>query len=266
MEEPQLRLKAKKHFGQHFLVAPDAIRRISEAALALPAEGIIEIGPGGGVLTTPLLEDGRPLFAVELDPEAAGLLRVRFGGLPHFHLLEGDAVRIPFPKGGPWSVVGNLPYNAATAILTRFLVEPIPWSGMVFMFQLEVGRKLTGTPGQKDYGPLSVLVQLCARVERVIKLGPGAFLPRPKVDSIVLAFHPDPDGPAHSERKPLLEFLHLCFAHRRKTLANNLAARFPGARAQAACEAAGIHAGIRAEGLGPRDLLTLFRGLNTPGG
>ena len=114
--------------------------------------------------------------------------------MPHFHLLQGDAVQVPLPEGPPWSVVGNLPYNAATAILTRFLVEPIPWERMVLMFQLEVGQKLLGKPGEKDYGPLSILAQLTTRMTRLMKLGPGAFRPAPKVDSVVLLFEPRPGG------------------------------------------------------------------------
>ena len=126
----------------------------------------------------------------------ARCMQDRFGALPHFHLLQGDAVQVPLPEGPPWSVVGNLPYNAATAILTRFLLEPIPWERMVLMFQLEVGQKLLGKPGEKAYGPLSVLAQLTTRMTRLMKLGPGAFRPAPKVDSVVLLFEPRPDAPA----------------------------------------------------------------------
>ena len=186
------RLRPKKEFGQHFLASPRAVRTIVAEALGSGAPRLLEIGPGPGVLTGPLLEDGRPLWAVELDPEACGLLQERFGTLEAFHLLAGDAVRAPLPEGGPWSIVGNLPYNAATAILTRFLVEPVPWDRMVLMFQLEVGQKLMGKPGEKSYGPLSVVAQLATGMTRLLKLGPGAFAPPPKVDSVVIRFEPRP--------------------------------------------------------------------------
>jgi 16S rRNA (adenine1518-N6/adenine1519-N6)-dimethyltransferase len=257
--DPRPPLRPKKEFGQHFLTAPRAIRSIVEEALASPAPRLLEIGPGPGVLTEALLQDGRPLWAVELDPEACALLSTRFGGQASFHLVQGDAVEAPLPGGPAWSVVGNLPYNAATAILTRFLLEEIPWERMVLMFQLEVGQKLMGRPGEKSYGPLSVLAQLCAKLGRVLKLGPGAFSPPPKVDSVVLRFEPLAGAPDHGERRAFLAFLHQAFAHRRKTLANNLAGRLSPQACRELLEALGIPAGVRAEALPPEALLRLFR-------
>ena len=198
-----------------------AIATLVGAALASGAPRLLEIGPGPGVLTERLLADGRPLWAVDLDPEACELLQSRFGDRPQFHLLQGDAVRLPLPEGEPWSVIGNLPYNAATPILARLLTEGVAWERMVLMFQLEVAQKLMGVPGTKAYGPLSVLAQLCARLTRLVKLGPGSFRPAPKVDSAVVLFEPRKDAPSLPERKALLQVLHRSFAHRRKTLANN---------------------------------------------
>ncbi|MCE1205087.1 MAG: 16S rRNA (adenine(1518)-N(6)/adenine(1519)-N(6))-dimethyltransferase RsmA [Holophagaceae bacterium] len=218
---PIARLRPKKAFGQNFLVNEGAIATIVGAALASSAPRLLEIGPGPGVLTERLLADGRPLWAVDLDPEACDLLESRFAAQPQFHLLQGDAVQIPLPEGDPWSVIGNLPYNAATPILARLLTEDIAWDRMVLMFQLEVAQKLMGVPGTKAYGPLSVLAQLCARLTRLVKLGPGSFRPAPKVDSAVVLFEPRGDAPSLPERRALLQVLHRSFAHRRKTLANN---------------------------------------------
>ncbi len=253
------RLRPKKELGQHFLTAPHAVRAIVGEALDSGAPRLLEIGPGPGILTGPLLEDGRPLWAVELDPEACALLAGRFGDRAAFHLLEGDAVRVDLPPGPPWSIAGNLPYNAATAILTRFLVEPVPWDRMVLMFQFEVGQKLMGRPGEKAYGPLSVLAQLATRMTRVLKLGPGAFSPPPKVDSVVLRFDPRPGAPELPERRALLAFLHQAFAHRRKTLVNNLAGRMAPEEGRALLLAQGLEPGVRAEALAPGALLGLFR-------
>ncbi len=219
--ESPVSLRPKKAFGQNFLVNEGAVQVIIGNALASSAPGLLEIGPGPGALTEKLLADGRPLWAMDLDPEAIALLEQRFSGLTHFRAVLGDAVQAPLPEGGPWSVVGNLPYNAATPILTRFLLEPIPWERLVFMFQLEVGQKILGKPGTKEYGPLSVLSQLCCKVTRLIKLGPGSFRPAPKVDSVVLRFDPLSEAPDYPTRKALLELLHRSFAHRRKTLVNN---------------------------------------------
>jgi 16S rRNA (adenine1518-N6/adenine1519-N6)-dimethyltransferase len=253
-----LKLIPKKRFGQHFLIQKSAIRAIAEAALASPAPHLLEIGPGPGVLTEPLLADGRPLWAVDLDPDAIAVLGQRFQGLSHFHPVLGDAVKAPLDFGGPFSVVGNLPYNAATAILTRFLVAGVPWERMVFMFQLEVGQKLLGRPGEKEYGPLSILAQLSCRLTRLMKLGPGSFRPPPKVDSAVLLFEPRAQAAPVAQRKALLAFLHLSFAHRRKTLANNWHGRFTPDQTQSLLAAHGLPAAIRAEAVSPAVWLDLF--------
>ena len=250
MDAPHRLLKAKKAFGQNFLVNEGAIRAIVTAALEAPAERLLEVGPGPGVLTERLLADGRPLWAVDLDPEAIQLLQARHPE-PHFHLLHGDAVTLPLPEGPAWSIVGNLPYNAATPILTRFLTEPVPWSRMVLMFQKEVGQKLMGRPGTKEYGPLSVLSQLCARLTRLAVLGPGSFRPSPKVDSVVLQFDPRPDAPDLEARRRLLALLHRGFAHRRKTLSNTLGAE--------GVSAAGLDPSLRPEALAPEQWLHLMR-------
>ncbi|HXC16353.1 MAG TPA: 16S rRNA (adenine(1518)-N(6)/adenine(1519)-N(6))-dimethyltransferase RsmA [Holophagaceae bacterium] len=250
MDSPHRLLKAKKAFGQNFLVNEGAIRTIVAAALDSGAERLLEIGPGPGVLTERLLADGRPLWAVDLDPEAIELLRSRHL-FPHFHLVLGDAVKLPLPEGPAWSIVGNLPYNAATPILGRFLTEPIPWTRMVLMFQKEVGQKLMGRPGTKEYGPLSVLAQLCAKLTRLAALGPGSFRPSPKVDSIVLQFDPREDAPDLETRKRLLALLHRAFAHRRKTLSNTLGAE--------ALLAAGLDPSLRPEALAPDAWLHLVR-------
>jgi 16S rRNA (adenine1518-N6/adenine1519-N6)-dimethyltransferase len=254
-----LKLIPKKRFGQHFLIQPSAIRAIVEAALAAKAPHLLEIGPGPGVLTGPLLADGRPLWAVELDPDAVAVLAQRFQGIRHFHPVLGDAVQAPLDFGGPFSVVGNLPYNAATAILTRFLLADIRWERMVFMFQLEVGQKLLGRPGEKEYGPLSVLAQLTCRLSRLLKLGPGAFRPAPKVDSAVLLFEPRTDALPPERRRSLLALLHTSFSHRRKTLANNWHGRFTPDQARRLLEAAGLPAAVRAEAVPPAAWLELFR-------
>ena len=250
MDAPHRLLKAKKAFGQNFLVNEGAIRAIVTVALEVPAERLLEVGPGPGVLTERLLTDGRPLWAVDLDPEAISLLRSRHPQ-PHFHLLLGDAVKLPLPEGPAWSIVGNLPYNAATPILTRFLTEPIPWSRMVLMFQKEVGLKLMGRPGTKEYGPLSVLSQLCAKLTRLAVLGPGSFRPSPKVDSVVLQFDPRPDAPDLETRGRLLKLLHRAFTHRRKTLSNTLGGE--------AVTLAGLDPSLRPEALTPIEWLELVR-------
>lgn len=254
----------KKAFGQNFLIQRSAVEGILREGLEVDAQALLEIGPGPGTLTEGLLADGRPLWAVELDGEACELLRQRFGAHSNFHLLEGDAVRVALPDVESWSVIGNLPYNAATAILGRFLLEPILWKRMVFMFQLEVGQKLLGRPGEKAYGPLSVLTQVVSRPQRLMKLGPGAFRPSPKVDSVVLRFDPKPDAPSPSDRVRLLRLLHLGFAHRRKTLVNNLMPRW-GAAVIDVLTLEGLSPTVRAEALEVSQWLSLLARLEAAG-
>jgi len=257
MDEPR-RLRPKKEFGQHFLVAQGAIRAIVAETLRCKAPALLEIGPGGGAITGPLLEDGRPLFAIELDEEAGMVLRERFASAENLHLVMGDATELPLPGPGPWAVVGNLPYNAATAILTRFLVEDIPWERMVLMFQLEVGQKLLGKPSEKNYGPLSVLAQLTTKMAKLMKLGPSAFAPPPKVDSIVLTFEPRESPPPLNLRKAFLGWLHHGFGHRRKTLSNNWAGIHSAEQVRGILEGEGLNPAIRAEALTPEQCWRLF--------
>lgn len=255
---PNQSIRAKKEFGQHFLVAKGAIHSIVAETLGCSAPALLEIGPGGGAITGPLLEDGRPLFALELDDEAGGVLRDRFASLEHFHLVMGDATVLQMPGLGPWAVVGNLPYNAATAILTRLLVEDIPWRRMVLMFQLEVGQKLMGRPSEKQYGPLSVLAQLVTKMTRLMKLGPSAFNPPPKVDSIVLTFEPRVDAPLLDLRRAFLGWLHQSFGHRRKTLSNNWAGILSPEQVRGILDSEGVDPAIRAEALTPEQCWRLF--------
>ena len=234
-----------------------AVTRILEAALACPAPRILEIGPGPGALTAGLAAVGRPLVAIDLDPEAIALLQSRFAGQPHISFLFGDAVTAPLPADQELAVVGNLPYNAATPILARLLTEDLPWERMVLMFQLEVAQKLMGVPGTKAYGPLSVLAQLCARLTRLVKLGPGSFRPAPKVDSAVVQFEPRSDAPSLPERRALLTVLHRSFAHRRKTLANH----WQGTLAAEALTSIGLASALRAEVITPAAWLSATRAL-----
>lgn len=252
-------LKAKKSLGQNFLVNRGAVTRILDAALSCPAERILEIGPGPGALTAGLAADGRSLVAVDLDPEAIALLEHCYAGQAHVVFRLGDAVTAPLPSDLDLVVVGNLPYNAATAILTRLLVEDLPWRRMVLMFQLEVGQKILGLPGTKAYGPLSILAQACSRPTRLLKLGPGSFDPAPKVDSAVLLFEPLPAALPVAERAGFLEFLHRSFAHRRKTLFNNWHAWMDADQARGLLEAQGLPPAVRPEAVTVAQWLGLWR-------
>jgi len=232
---------------------------ICNAALASEASAILEIGPGRGALTDILIEDGRPLWALELDLDICQFLGERYKGAPNFQLLQGDAISAELPMAESLCIVGNLPYNASTAILTRLLTEPIPWERMALMFQLEVGQKLMGKPREKAYGPLSILAQVAASTETIAKLGPGSFSPKPKVDSIAILFKPKAGTLSIEKRVPLLDVLHKSFAFRRKTLANNWGHFLPSEKISAICDGAGISASFRAEAVPPEKWVEIAR-------
>lgn len=253
-----IKIVPNKQFGQHFLIQQSAIQNITNIALAVEAIQLLEIGPGEGVLTNLLLMDGRPLWAVDLDLRSINAISQRFIECPHLHPIHGDALLVSLELDGPLSVVGNLPYNTATAILTRFLLQPIPWVQMVFMFQLEVGKKLIGKPNNKEYGPLSVLTQLVCDISRVMTLGPQAFRPAPKVDSIVMLFKAKEHGLTLSQRRLLLAFLRISFKHRRKTLANNWYGIFSIDYIHEIFKVMGLPINIRAENISPEAWLTIF--------
>lgn len=260
--EPRL----KKALGQHHLVdgrlcAP-AIRHLRPAG-----ERVLEVGPGGGVLTRELAAAGAAVWAWELDPEWAVSLRERWpAGLPAPGLVVGDALEIPWGRlPAPTLAAGNLPYGIATALIARMLRHPERVPRAAFLVQREVADRLTAGPGGADYGALSVLVRARAEVAHLGRVKAGSFRPPPKVDGAFVGLTavapPLPaEGPAGMEAFEAA--VKASFATRRKTLRNALGAAWGRAAAEAALEAAGIDTGARAGELSVADFvrLTLARG------
>lgn len=250
----ELEMRARRRFGQNFLVDADAVDRIVRAATIRPGDRVLEIGPGLGVLSRALLAAGAELTAIELDRDLAAGLREE---LPQLTLVQGDALRVPLAEAAPgegWRVVANLPYNVATPLLMRLLGEPARFPTMVLMFQREVGDRIEAGVDDDAFGALSVQVQARARVTRVLELPPGAFHPAPKVWSVVLRFdvHPTPDFGRLPDATPLpaVAFdraVRAGFGLRRKTLSNALGVIYGRPAALAALEAAGIDPRRRGE-------------------
>lgn len=255
MIHPAVRLRAleqraRRRFGQNFLVSTESVERIVRAAGIRPGDRVLEIGPGLGILTEQLREAGAEVRCVEIDRDLAAALQELWPDLP---LTNADAMRVDFAEicsGEGWKVVANLPYNVATPLLLRLLRRPDIFSTMTLMFQREVGDRILAGPSESPRGSLSVQVQARAKVRSVLHLAPGAFHPPPKVHSVVLGFEllPAPDfggvDGAEFDRT-----VRLGFQHRRKTLLNSLGSGVDRARAQAACDAAGVDARRRAETL-----------------
>jgi 16S rRNA (adenine1518-N6/adenine1519-N6)-dimethyltransferase len=216
--------RPKKRFGQNFLREPGIVAKILAAAEISTGESVLEIGPGLGALTDPLLTSGARLLVMEVDRDLAEQLSARTdSGLT---VVMGDALALDWAihlQSPPYKLVANLPYNISSQVLFKMLEHRDCFSRLVLMFQKEVGDRLIAGPGTKDYGVLSVLLQTWFSIKRVAKVPPGAFFPPPKVDSVVLRFdrlaEPRTIVPDEIQYKRLVKG---AFAQRRKTLRNSL--------------------------------------------
>ncbi len=210
----------RKRFGQHFLIDDAVIDGIVRAIHPLPGEALIEIGPGLGALTQPLLQRCGALTVIELDRDLAARLR-RQAGLT---VIEADVLKVNFAElaaGRRLRVVGNLPYNISTPILFHLLESGDCISDLHFMLQKEVVQRMAAAPGSKDYGRLSVMLQWRYRIENVLDVPPTAFDPPPRVDSAVVRMEPLVADPAIDAGR-LGELVAVAFSQRRKILRHTL--------------------------------------------
>jgi 16S rRNA (adenine1518-N6/adenine1519-N6)-dimethyltransferase len=222
--------RARKRFGQNFLRDLGIISRIVRAVGPRSTDRLVEIGPGQGALTEPLLEAAGHLEVIELDRDLIPGLRVQFFNYPDFVIHEGDALTFDFAalKGdGPaLRVVGNLPYNISTPLIVHLLAAGDAVADMHFMLQKEVVERLAAEPGGPDWGRLSVMAQYYCTVEQLFIVPPEAFVPRPKVDSAIVRLTPHEALPHTADDPALLfELVKLAFGQRRKTLRNNFKGR-----------------------------------------
>jgi 16S rRNA (adenine1518-N6/adenine1519-N6)-dimethyltransferase len=217
---------ARKRFGQHFLHDPGVIGRIVAAFDPRPTETVVEIGPGRGALTLPLLERAQALHAIELDRDLAARLPALAAGRGQLVLHQADALRFDFAalaQRQRLRVIGNLPYNISTPLLFHLLDQADAIADMLFMVQKEVADRMAAAPGTKDYGRLSVMLQWRLQVERLFDVGPGAFHPPPKIWSSVVRLRPRPaDQILAVEPEHFARVVQAAFAQRRKTLRNSL--------------------------------------------
>ena len=250
--------RPRKRFGQHFLHDPRVVAGILRAMDPRPGQTVVEIGPGLGALTLPLLERLGELHVVELDRDLVPELEARAAGRGRLHVHQADATRFDFaalaPPGGRIRVVGNLPYNVSTPLLFHLLDQLAAIEDMHLMLQKEVVQRMAASPGGKDYGRLSVMVQWRCAVEPLFHVGPGAFRPPPKVTSTVVRLVPHA-RPPFEVRDPALfaRVVAAAFSQRRKTLRNALASLAPPER----IAAAGLDPGDRPERVPPEGFARL---------
>ena len=272
------RPQTKPKLGQHFLASDDAAIRIVEALGDVSRSTVLEIGPGRGMLTSMLAKRARRLIAVEVDRVLAAQLRLKFGMATNVEILEADILAIDIdslfgPKPGlgrpgidikpqPAKVVGNLPYYITSDILLRLFDFSKYFESLVIMVQREVADRIAAEPGTRDYGMLSATAQLYARVEKRFTLPPGAFSPPPKVHSTVLRLTIEPrqeelgvagDG--------FIDFLRLSFGQKRKTLWNNLRAKYAEPDLKRALADSDVKPTARAETLSLKQSAAVYRAL-----
>jgi 16S rRNA (adenine1518-N6/adenine1519-N6)-dimethyltransferase len=248
----------KKALGQHHLV-DGALTRPLVRFLAPEGKRVLEIGPGGGVLTAELLAAGARVLGWELDPAWAAVLRSRLAG-PRLALVVGDALEIDWSRlPAPTLVAGNLPYNVATAIIEDLLPHHSHIPRAAFLVQKEVADRIVAGPGYPAYGSFSVIVAAHARPSVLGKVKPGSFRPPPKVDSAFVGLDLQPPPLPEQEMSGFVRFVRLAFAQRRKTLRNALAAGWGKEKAEAVLAAAGVPDKARAEELGLVDFLGIYR-------
>jgi 16S rRNA (adenine1518-N6/adenine1519-N6)-dimethyltransferase len=247
----------KKQLGQHFLHDPGIIERIVRAIDPQPGERIVEIGPGGGAITRPLLQRHGALTVIEFDRDLIVPLTQLGAELGRLEIVHADVLEVDFTAlagGAPIRLVGNLPYNISSPILFHAMEHAAAIRDMHFMLQKEVVDRMAAPPGSKVYGRLSVMLQAGCRVTPLFRVPPGAFRPPPKVDSAVVRLVPrPPDEVGLLDPVLFARVVKAAFAQRRKTLRNAL---------DAVCDAeamhhVGISPGARAETVGVADFVAL---------
>ena len=219
--------RARKRFGQNFLSDPNIIRKIIDAIRPQPGELMVEIGPGLGAMTAPLIERLGHLHVVEIDRDLIARLHETY--VPaQITVHEGDALKFDFGSlcaGGDQSlrIVGNLPYNISTPILFHLAEYADRVKDMTFMLQKEVVMRMVAEPGTEEYGRLSVMLQYRFRMGRMFDVPPGAFRPAPKVMSSIVRMAPLPKDQLGAQDEALLgKIVTAAFGQRRKTLKNTL--------------------------------------------
>lgn len=253
---------AKKRFGQHFLHDTRVIERILQALNPLPGERLVEIGPGRGALTAPLIARVGQLIVVEIDRDVVEPLRRACGHAPGLDIRLADALTFDFAElatpAAPLRLVGNLPYNISTPLLFHLLEQSQAIRDMLFMLQKEVVDRMVAGPGDEAYGRLSVALAARAEVSHLFNVGPGAFNPPPQVDSAVVRLVPRPPDFEVRDWSLFDRVLAAAFGQRRKQLGNSLRALVKPQQ----FEACSIDPALRAERLSAADFARLANTLH----
>lgn len=255
--------RARKRFGQNFLVDHGVIREIVRAIHPLPNDQLVEIGPGKGAITALLADSCNHLSVIELDRDLVPWLKVKFEKHPDFRLFQADALTFDFAQiatgDAPLRIVGNLPYNISTPLIFHLLSYSHQVADMHFMLQKEVVKRMAAQPGDSAYGRLGIMVQYYCAVENLFEVPPTAFNPAPKVDSAIVRLTPYKTLPFPADNIKMFERLvNVAFQQRRKTLRNALKQMMP----TEIIDSLPVDAGARAETLTLQTFVELSNLLN----
>jgi 16S rRNA (adenine1518-N6/adenine1519-N6)-dimethyltransferase len=259
-------MSGRPKLGQHFLSSLRFRQRIADALPLSRGELVIEIGPGRGAMTGLLAERTGRVAAIELDKTLAERLTEDFAASSHVRVIHGDILEADINEicasasAGSCFVFGNLPYYITSPILHHLLEFRARISGMALLMQREVAERVVAKPGSRDFGYLSVLVQLFSQPQILFSVPPGAFSPPPKVHSALVDFRMEPKFGEWSAARTsnFLDFVKLCFAQKRKNLLNNLSSLAPRQRIAAVLSTLELPTTTRGEQLSISQLAALF--------
>ena len=258
----QLGIRPSRRLGQNFLVDPNMIAALIRAANPRPGEPLLEIGPGLGAMTGRLLAAGAGVTAIEYDRRLCHHLERIYGDAAGFRLVEADGCRVNYDDlmaSGRYRCVSNLPYSSGSVMLARLIESRHPPDELYLLLQHEMARRLTATPGNTDYGALSVKVQLLYDARVVRRVPADVFYPRPAVDSSYVCLSRTPEAAPKPVRDAAGRLARLGFGHRRKRLASLLKKVWDSEKVATALSACGVADDIRAEKLSPDQYVKLAR-------
>lgn len=261
-----MRHQARKRFGQNFLHDLTVIDQIIESIQAQPGQHWVEIGPGRGALTGPLLKSGVQLDVVELDRDLVTLLNKQYQNNNQIRIHSADALKFDFTElaevGNRLHLIGNLPYNISTPLMFYLLESATQIAEMYFMLQKEVVDRICAQPGSKKYGRLSVMMQYYCQVEHLFDVPPESFSPKPKVMSAIFKLTPHSEPPFSVENiNDLNKLVIQAFSQRRKTIRNSLSKLMD----ESDITKLGIDSNLRAESLSLENFIQLSNQLSRQG-
>lgn len=260
-----------KALGQNFLINPGVCPRMAAECGAQGCKGVIEVGPGIGVLTWELSQVAQKVCAIELDSRLFPVLEETLAGRDNVKIIPGDVMKLDLNQlirqefgGGPVCVCANLPYYITSPVILRLLEEGLPLTSITVMVQKEAAQRLCAAPGERECGAVSVAVHYRSQPKLLFQVGRGSFLPPPKVDSAVLRLDLRQEPPVSvADEDWFFRVSRAAFAQRRKTAANSLSATLglPKPQVEQALAAAGAAENVRAERLTLEQLAALANAL-----